>query len=175
MRVLTLTLFLGLAAPLAGAQTPLDVRALDSYFDREARVEVNLRGSLLRLAVEATRDKEPEVAEIVDGLNAVTVRIYELASARGDLSSRLSAIGDGFEDAGWFTFVRVRGNEEDPEDVWIYVREEGDVFGGMAVMSVDPEDEEVAFILIDGLIDPEQVGRLSSRFGGPDLDEENNE
>lgn len=177
MRLLTLALLCALAAPLASAQTgpPLDVRTLDSYFDRDAKVEVNLRGSLLRLAVEATRDKEPEVAEIVNGLNSVTVRIYELASARGDLSSQLSAIGDGFEAAGWFTFVRVRGDEDDPEDVWIYVREDGDLFGGMAVMSVDHNDEEAAFILIDGLIDPAQVGRLSSRFGGPDLDNDDDE
>ncbi|MEO0558798.1 MAG: DUF4252 domain-containing protein [Bacteroidota bacterium] len=171
MRFLTLALLCSLAVPLASAQSgPLDVRTLDSFFDREAKVEVNLRGSLLRLAVEATRDSEPEVAEMVDGLNAVTVRIYELDTARGDLSSELSRIGDGFEDAGWFTFVRIRGDEEDPEDVWIYVREDGDVFGGMAVMSVDHDDEEAAFILIDGLIDPAQVGRLSTRFGGPDLD-----
>lgn len=176
MRVLLFPLLIGLLAPITSAQTiPLDVRTLDSYFDREAKVEVNLRGSLLRLAVEATRESEPEVAEIVDGLNAVTVRIYELTSARETLSSRLSTIGDSFEDAGWFTFVRVRGDEEDPEDVWIYVREDGDSFGGMAVMALDHADEEVAFILIDGLIDPEQVGRLSARFGGPDLDEDNDE
>lgn len=173
MRLFALALLCSLALPAAQAQSiPLDIRSLDSYFDTEPRVEVNLRGSLLRLAVEATRDSEPEVAEIVNGLNAVTVRIYELASARADLSSQLSSIGNSFEDAGWFTFVRVRGDDEDPEDVWIYVREEGDAFGGMAVMAVDPEDEEVAFILIDGLIDPAQVGRLSTRFGGPDLDDD---
>lgn len=173
MRLFALALLCSLALPAAQAQSiPLDIRSLDSYFDTEPRVEVNLRGSLLRLAVEATRDSEPEVAEIVNGLNAVTVRIYELASARADLSSQLSSIGNSFEDAGWFTFVRVRGDDEDPEDVWIYVREEGDAFGGMAVMAVDPEDEEVAFILIDGLIDPALVGRLSTRFGGPDLDDD---
>ncbi|GAB5535364.1 MAG: hypothetical protein Rubg2KO_16130 [Rubricoccaceae bacterium] len=173
MRPLTLTLLCALVVPLASAQSgPLDVRTLDAFFDRDAKVEVNLRGSLLRLAVEATRDSEPEVAEMVDGLNAVTVRIYELQTARGDLSSQLSSIGDRFEDAGWFTFVRVRGDEDDPEDVWIYVREDGDVFGGMAVMAVDHEDGEAAFILIDGVIDPAQVGRLSSRFGGPDLDDD---
>jgi len=172
MRILTLALLCTLVVPLASAQSsPLDIRALDAFFDRDAKVEVNLRGSLLRLAVEATRDSEPEVADIVNGLNAVTVRIYELNTARGNLSAQLSDIGNQFEDAGWFTFVRVRGDEDDPEDVWIYVREEGDSFGGMAVMSVDHEDGEAAFILIDGLIDPAQVGRLSSRFGGPDLDD----
>lgn len=172
MRFLTVALLCALAVPYASSQSvPLDVRSLDAYFDREARVEVNLRGSLLRLAVEATRDSEPEVAELVNGLNAVTVRIYDLDSARDNLSSRLSAIGNAFEDDGWFTFVRVRGDDDDPEDVWIYVREDGDIFSGMTVMAIDHEDGEAAFIVIDGLIDPAQVGRLSSRFGGPDLDD----
>lgn len=176
MRTLTLALLCTLAVPLTSAQSgPLDIRTIDMLFERDAKVEVNLRGSLLRLAVEATRDSEPEVAEMVDGLNAVTVRVYELDTARGDLAFRLSEIGDRFEAAGWFTFIRVRGDEEDPEDVWIYVREDGDVFGGMAVMALDHEDNDAAFILIDGLIDPAQVGRLSSRFGGPDLDNDDDE
>ncbi len=154
MRILTLALLCALVAPLTSAQTgsPLDARTLDGYFDRDAKVEVNLRGSLLRLAVEATRDSEPEVAELVNGLNSVTVRIYELDTARGDLTSRISDIGNAFEDSGWFTFVRVRGDEDDPEDVWVYVREDGDLFGGMAVMSLDHEDGEAIFVVIDGLI-----------------------
>lgn len=172
MRRLIATLAVALLAPLAQAQTPppLDLRTLDAFFDREPKVEVNLRGSLLRLAVEATRESEPDVAELVDGLNAVTVRVYPLDAARNDLVGQLTEIGHSFEDAGWFAFVRVRGDEEDPEDVWIYVRDEGESFGGMAVMALDHDDQEAAFILIDGRIDPAQVGRLSARFGGPDTD-----
>ena len=169
-RLIALLLTL-LAVPIASAQTPIpfDVRSLDAYFDQEPNVEVNLRGSLLRLAVEATSESEPEIADLVRGLNAVTVRVYPLESARDGLSDQLTRIGDRFETDGWFTFVRVRGDEEDPEDVWIYVRDEGEVFGGMAVMALDYQDQEAAFILIDGLIDPAQVGRLSARFGGPDM------
>jgi len=172
---MTRYLFLLLAllmAPAASAQSvPFDIRSLDAYFDKQPKVEVNLRGSLLRLAVEATADSEPEVAEMVRGLNAVTVRVYPLESARAGLSDQLSAIGSQFESDGWFTFVRVRGDEDDPEDVSIYVRDDGDMFGGMVVMALDPEDQEAAFIIIDGLIDPAQVGRLSARFGGPDTDD----
>ena len=177
MRRLPLLFLALLAVPIASAQTsiPFDVRTLNDYFDQEPKVEVNLRGSLLRLAVEATSESEPEIADMVRGLNAVTVRVYPLESARDGLSAQLSSIGDRFESDGWFTFVRVRGDEEDPEDVWIYVRDEGEVFGGMVVMALDYEDQEAAFILIDGLIDPAQVGRLSARFGGPDTDDEDDE
>ena len=172
MKRFALFLLSVLAVPIASAQSsiPFDVRSLDAYFDEAPNVEVNLRGSLLRLAVEATSESEPEIADMVRGLNAVTVRVYPLESARDNLSAQLGSIGQRFESDGWFTFIRVRGDEEDPEDVWIYVRDEGEVFGGMVVMALDYEDQEAAFILIDGLIDPAQVGRLSARFGGPDTD-----
>ena len=40
----------------------------------------------------------------------------------------------------------------------------------MAVMTVDEEDDNVVFVLIDGLIDPAQVGALTRRFGNVDID-----
>ena len=164
---------LGAAAPAAPQRVPIDVRALDTYFNDEPRVEVNLKGSLLRLLVEASREDEPEFAEMVSGLTGVTVRVYDLDTAVDGLTTRLSRFGDDLEDQGWSTLVRVRGEAgtDDEDDVWIYVLDDGDVFGGLAVMSLDHTDEQVAFVLIDGVIDPSQIGRLSSRFGGPDLDD----
>lgn len=161
------------AAPALAQPRPLNVRDLDAYFQDEPRVEVNLKGSLLRLLVEASREDEPEFADMVSDLNAVTVRVYDLDTAVGDLALRLGDLGDDLEDQGWSTLVRVRGEAggDDEEDVWIYVLDDGEAFGGLAVMSLDPTENQVAFVLIDGVIDPSQIGRLSSRFGGPDIDE----
>ena len=161
-----------LAAPALHAQTSIDVRTLDSFFQSEPKVEVNLKGSLLRLIVEASREDEPEFADMVQGLNAVTVRVYELDSAFDGITDRLSRLGSDLEANGWSTLVRVRGGEDDDEDdVWIYVLDDGSAFGGLAVMSLDHTEGDVSFVLIDGTIDPSQIGRLSSRFGGPDLDD----
>ena len=70
MRSLILSALAALALPLsAQAQPrPFAVADLDALFDSEPRVEVNLRGALLRLAAEATRSDEPETAALIDGL-----------------------------------------------------------------------------------------------------------
>jgi hypothetical protein len=165
-----------LLAPGAFSQpAPLDLGRLDAFFDEEPTVEVNLTGSLLRLAAAATAEDEPETSAIIEGLDAITVRIYPLSSAIAGLGDDLSDIGHQLEADGWQTFVRVRDNDsedEGAEDVWIYVREEGEAFGGLVVMALDQAEDQAAFVVIDGLIEPDQIGRLSSRFRTFGSDEE---
>ena len=178
-----LLLALALAAPLGAAPTgasaqPVDAAALDALFDTPPSVEVNLRGSLLKLAAEATRADEPEAALMLDGIRAVTVRIYPVGADPTRAARRLADVGQRFEADGWWTFVRVRSRPDDPDgegDVWIYVRDAGDAFDGMAVMAVggqDDDDDEngAVFVLIDGTIDPSQVGALARRFADVDVD-----
>lgn len=163
-----LTVAVGLLlAPASSAQPALDLSRLDSYFGDEPRVEVNLSGAMLGLAAAATAEDEPGTSSLIERLNAVTVRVYDLSSALTDLTSNLSSLGTELEADGWQTFVRVRGrdgDEGDNEDVWIYVREAGDAFGGLVVMALDKDDNEAAFVVIDGLINPEDISRLS-QFG----------
>ena len=170
------------ATPGAAAQPALlDLGRLDALFGEEPTVEVNLRGSLLRLASATLQEDEPETAALIEGLDAVTVRIYPLSSALADLDGDLTALGRQFEADGWQTFVRVRntdrsgGEDAQNEDVWIYVRDEGDAFGGLVVMALDPDEDHAAFVVIDGRIEPDQIGRLSSRFGSVNLDGDDDE
>jgi hypothetical protein len=166
---------LAVAAPLAAHAQPISAEALDAMFDSEPVVEVNLRGSLLRLAAEAARADEPEAALMLDGLRGVTVRIYPTGPTRELAVSRLADVGRSFEADGWLTLVRVRSLPDDDGsegDVWVYVRDEGEAFGGMAVMAVDEDEEQAVFVLIDGTIDPSQVGALSRRFADVDIDED---
>lgn len=164
---------LALAVPLAApaAQTPLSVSQIEALFTEEPRVEVNLRGALLRLAAAASRRDDPATAELIEGLRGVTVRIYERRHARADLSGALAGFGRALEAGGWTTLVRVRERDADSgqtDDVWIYVLDQDDVFGGLALMVDGSENDEVVFVLIDGTIDPAQVGALTERFGGVD-------
>ena len=157
-----------LTAPRATAQITIDISRFDDLFSEEPTVEVNLRGSLLRLAAAATREDEPDMSTLIEGLNAITVRIYPLSSARTNVSSDFSDVGHRLEADGWSTFVRVRDTDEDNNDVWIYVRDDGDNFDGLVVMALDPDEDQAAFVLIDGHIDPDDIGRLS-RFGNVHL------
>jgi len=166
-------------APAAFAQ-PISVADLDALFDVEPRVEVNLRGALLRLAAAAATEDEPEAAAMLNGLRGVTVRIYPSPpDVRGLAVERFSELGRRLERDGWLTLVRVRSlplsyqDDEDGDsdgDVWIYVRDDGDVFQGMTVLAVDSDDENAVFVYIDGAIDPTQVANLSRRFAHVDVD-----
>ena len=170
-----LLLALALAVPAGASAQPIDIAGLDALFGTPPSVEVNLRGSLLRLAAEATRAEEPEAALMLDGLRTVTVRVYPTGADPTRAISRFGDVGQQFEADGWWTLVRVRslpGDEDADGDVWIYVRDAGDAFDGMAVMAVDEEDDNAVFVLIDGTIDPSQVGALTRRFADVDYDDD---
>ena len=175
MKRLLLSALAALASTLPAAAQPVLGADLDALFDSEPQVEVNLRGSLLRLAAAATRDDEPETAAMIDGLEGITVRIYPAPAAERALAvDRLSGIASRFESDGWLTLVRVRSlpesSIEDDGDVWVFVRDEGDVFGGLAVMAYDDDDENAVFVLIDGVIRPDDIGALTRRFSHVDID-----
>ena len=177
MRLFLLVAALAASAPAAFCQ-PFTTSELDDLFDSEPRVEVNLRGSLIRLAAEATRAEGPEAALMLDGIRAITVRVYPAPPERHALATeRLSLVGDRFEDDGWSTIVRVRsvpGDEEDG-DVWVYVRDTGDVLDGLAVLALSTDDDTAAVVFIDGVIDPAQIGALSKRFAQVDLEDDDDE
>ncbi len=174
MRALSLSVLVALAVPLAATAQPMTGADVDALFQSEPQVEVNLQGSLLRLAAEAARAEEPEAALMLDGLRKITVRIYPTPpDQRGFAIDRLTDIGRQFESQGWFTLVRVRSLPDDPdndEDVWVFVRDDGDSFDGMAVLAFEPEDQTSIFVLIDGTVDPTQVAELSRRFARVDID-----
>ncbi|MGB3543132.1 DUF4252 domain-containing protein [Rubrivirga sp.] len=174
MRALLLATALSLSAPVFAQ--PITTQELDDLFNSEPRVEVNLRGSLIRLAAEATRAEGPEAALMLDGIRSVVVRIYSspVDQRLVDLE-RLSLVGDRFEDDGWSTIVRVRSLPDDPDndgDVWVYVRDEGDVLDGLAVLALSTDDDTAVMVHIDGTIDPAQIGALSRRFARIDLEDD---
>jgi pyruvate/2-oxoglutarate dehydrogenase complex dihydrolipoamide acyltransferase (E2) component len=157
-----------LAGPLRAQPATFDAASLDALFDQPPRVEVNLGGSLLRIA--AAADDDPGSSGMLRGLRGITVRVYSLDGARADLRSRLDGFGRSLAAGGWQTMVRVRPTADDPDDVSIFVRESGDAFDGMVVMSLDEEDGEASFVFLDGLIDLASIADLSDRFAGTDLD-----
>jgi hypothetical protein len=174
MRSLILSALAALALPLTAHAQPIAAADLDALFETEPRVEVNLRGSLLRLAAAATAESEPETAAMIEGLDGVTVRIYPApATERALAVDRLSSIAGRFESDGWLTLVRIRALPDDVEDegdVWVFVCDRGDVFGGLAVMLYDADEENALFVHIDGEISPDDIGALTRRFGDVDID-----
>ncbi|MDX1440621.1 MAG: DUF4252 domain-containing protein, partial [Rubricoccaceae bacterium] len=169
MRVFLLSLLMVLGSVQIAAAQPssIDLRALDNLFTEQATVEVNLRGALLNLVAEASRNDEPEFASIVDDLRGIFVRQYALSSAQSGMRNRVDSMARTLETNGWETLVRVR---EDDEQTFVYLLSEGNVINGMVVMSLDEGDDEATFVSIDGRIDPAHIGRLGGHFGVPEID-----
>lgn len=146
-----------LFAPEALSQPALDLERLDSYFSEAPKVEVNMNKALIQLALEDEHD--PEERESLERLNGIIVREYALSSALVDIEETFSSIGDDLEVDGWQVVVRVR-DAEDGEHTWIYTRENPSEAGGLVVMTLDEEDDEATFVMMDGPFDPSDFGGI---------------
>ncbi len=146
----------------------VDIDAFASWFDTSPTVEVNIKGSLLRMAAAATRDEDPVLAAMLTKLRAIQVRTFRYRPGlHNQLLSRTDGLSRRLREQGWDAIVRVR---DDGENVDMFMRASGEKVQGMMVTVVSPDEEEVVFINIVGEIDPEEVGRLGSRFDIKGLD-----
>ncbi len=140
----------------------VDFEAMNTFGDLESTVEVFIKGPLLRMAVEAVREEEPELAKMLSGLKLIRVHVFEIDHRMGkDLIEKSEKLSKALEDKGWEMAVRVR---EEDEDVHIYMLPgKGDNIDGLVVMVVTDDDEAV-FINVVGTIDPVQIGRIGHSF-----------
>lgn len=171
MRILSLFLLAALLALPARAQRDaladepgyVDLVEIERWFDRDARIEVNVQGPLLKLVTEAAKYEDPDLAAMLRHIKAIQVRGYDLRpSELEDVEAHARSLGRVLKGRGWDTVARVR---DDDERVEMFVKVRGDAMEGLMVMVLSPGDDETVFVNIVGEIDPEQIGRLGSRFG----------
>lgn len=140
----------------------VDFGNLQGLTDTEPKVAVSLGGPLLTFLREATREEEPELAGMLDGLKGVRVSVYPL---NGDdteaIKERVKSLADELAGAAWERTVKV---EDDSDLVHMYLKMQQDSIAGLTLMVVEPGSEAV-FINVIGSIDPAALGRLVSKFG----------
>lgn len=161
-----LFLFL-LAAPLFAQ--PLKLDSLDKLAARASgTVKVSLDGNLLNLAARFLSNDDPEEAQIktlVKGLKGIYVRNFEFSSFNQYQDSDLDSIRKQLQDSSWKPIVEIhKTNDGDNTDV--YVKDLGDRFGGVAIVSAEPK--ELTVVHIDGVIDLDGLAKLSGNFGIPE-------
>lgn len=143
---------------------------LSELVDVEPHIEILLKGSLLRLAAEASRAEDEELAELLLGLKAIRVEGYRLGYSRRELAEKLRSaarsISKDLRNRGWYRVARVR---EEENEVYLYVKENGDEIDGLTAMVIN-EDGEAVFVNIVGQIDPSQIGRIGRKFDIDELD-----
>lgn len=158
------------AQPLTGDPGYLDLSRVDGWFAQEPTVEIDLKGSLLRMVTRSAQSDDPQLAEALRQVRAVQVRVFPLAAAAlGTARTRTADLARRLEAQGWESFVRVR---QDRQFVNMLVRPRSpgsDALAGLVVAVVDEDDDEpqAVFINIVGDVDPERIGDIGRRFGAP--------
>jgi len=126
-------------------------------------VEVNLKGGLLAMAVKVAETQEPEVAEILRGIEAVRVNVVGInESNRKELADRVQTLRSTLSTGGWERVVTV---QEKNQDVGVFIKTQGsDTIQGVVVTVLDGKDQAV-FVNVVGSIQPEKIAQLGEHFG----------
>lgn len=140
----------------------VDFGNLTQLFGEEPKVEVMLGGPLVTFLAEASREEDPELAKMLDGLTAISVNVYELEEGdREAARERVSTLAQRLGDEQWQRTVKV--NEGDSR-VHMFMKTDGDQIAGLALMVLGG-DTEAVFINVVGDVDPAALGKLAGKFG----------
>ncbi len=153
--------FVLLTANYANAKGQIDFADLSEHYG-EPKVEINLSSGLMKLVGGFAKSEDPEVANILSGLESIKVRVYNLNGELEKASSTVDRVSSELRADKWETLVTVNNNEEN-QKVRIFSKSTSDVIDGVVVMVVSPEKDagEAVFINIVGEIDPEKISKVA--------------
>lgn len=156
---------LAFAAPLFAEETPpgyVDFGTLTPSAKADQFVEVNMKGALLKLAAQLTKKSEPDVAELLSGIQQVRVNVVGLdKDNREAITQRITEVRSKLEGKGWERVVQAK---ERTQDVSVYLKngKEG-VLDGVVVTVLDGAKEAV-FVNVVGSISLDQIGKLGEKL-----------
>jgi hypothetical protein len=128
----------------------------------EQFVEVNVTTSLISMATKFLEKDQPDVAQVLKGLQSVRVNVIGMSEAnRAELETRVMDIRKQLESKGWERIVKV---QEKGQDVGVYLKTQNkDTVQGVVVVVLDGNKEAV-FVNVVGDIKPEQLSMLGEKF-----------
>ena len=140
----------------------VDLSEFEERFESEAAFQVNIKGRLMQLVAEASREEDPELAELLHRLRAIQVRGFPMTRTQYRAMEEHSKImARRLENRGWDTVVHLR---DYGQYVDVYVKENDEYIQGLMMMVVDAEVNETVLINIVGDIVPEELGRIGNKF-----------
>lgn len=138
----------------------------------EPTVEVNLSGSLFKLAANIVSQDEPELSSLLMELKALHVRVYSQDAVGADPKQVTADLDRRLRKEGWEVLARVR---EEGNNVGVYILGTEDAIRGLCVLvaaeEMEFEEADGALVLVNiaGNIDLTKVGKLG-KVAGIDLD-----
>jgi hypothetical protein len=153
----------------------VDFGSFEQFQNAATIVEVSIKGPLLKFVSKATAHEDPELSDLIDKLLLIRVNVFSIEDNQLDtVNSIIQNVSKTLSSAQWERMVRV---QQEGEHVEVYMQfGEADSLTGLAVMAVgddkdrEGEDLQAVFVNIVGTINPEQLGKLSTKFNIPELD-----
>ena len=123
---------------------------------REAKVEVNLKGGLISLAARAIVSEAPPLAELIDMIDGIYIRVYADDRSMSDPKDLFKHYESKFKAENWEVIAKVKG--DDGELVQVMMLSTPQIVYGLCATVWD--DGELVLVNIVGEIDLEMAGEL---------------
>lgn len=125
-------------------------------------VEVNLTSSLIGLATRFVEKDQPEIAQVLKGLQLVHVNVIGLNDEnRSDMQARVQNIRTALQTKGWERIVTA---QEKGQDVGVYLKTQNkDTVQGVVVLVLDGRNQAV-FVNVVGDIKPDQLAMIGEKL-----------
>jgi hypothetical protein len=128
---------------------------LGFFSSDQIEVDIDLNEAMAKIVAGAADDSE--FAELMSQINRI--RVLTGSFVNSDLEamrSQLEHAADRLESEGWSRAVKVQ--DDDGEEVRMYLKQDGSLINGMTVMVLD--HDEAVLVNIAGSIDPATLGKL---------------
>lgn len=125
-------------------------------------VEVQVTSNLIRMAARLVERHEPDIAQLLRGLESVHVNVVGLDSQnRSQVRARFEALRTDLEAQGWQRVVNVRQAQE---DVGVYLKTRGEEAVEGVVVTVIEGDREAVLVNVVGDLRPEKFAEVGERL-----------
>ena len=147
----------------------VDFGSFEKFQNATKTVEISIKGPLLKFVSKITAQEDSELSQLLNGLLLIQVNVFSVEKQQiGDVSAIIQNASKALASKQWERMVRVQDRGEHVE-VYTQFGATG-ALTGLVVMALG-KNQEAVFVNIVGTLDPEQLGKLSSKFNIPKLDE----
>ena len=139
------------------------LESLDVFASGKITVDVDLKDAMIKVAAAAASQQDPALADLLDSVRRIRVRIGTLASEdQAEVHAAVDRAVANLKDAGWAPMATIT---DDDQVVYILSKATSDRVQGLTAF-VHDDDNELVLVNIAGDMDPVMIGQLISKLGG---------
>ncbi len=150
----------------------VDFGNLQEFISEEENSEVLVDGKLLKMLVGISKEDDPEMAELLNGLKLIKVNSFKVnENVKGKLLDKVKSIDSYLSKNNWDRIVKSTGKNK-AANIYVKTSKDNKIIG-LAIASLE-EDGEANFVNIVGNINLQSVGKITKKFNIMGLDKMKN-